>query len=66
MYYFNIFHIKLYLLISSCNYKGNTPYDILSRGSASEQVLEECGAPMINGEQMNDHIEEDDHIDNVV
>ena len=31
----------------------------------SEQVPEEHGA-MINGEQVNDHIEEDDHIDKVV
>ena len=31
----------------------------------SEQVPEEHGA-MINGEQVNDPIEENDHIDNVV
>ena len=49
----------------SCNYKANTFYDILSRRSLSEQVLEEHGA-MLNGEQVNDPIEEDDHTDNVV
>ena len=32
----------------------------------SEQVLEDHGASMFNGEQMNDHIEQDDHTDNVV
>ena len=31
----------------------------------SEQVLEEHRA-ILNGEQVNDHIEEDDHTDNVV
>ena len=31
----------------------------------SEQVPEEHGA-MLNGEQVNDHIEEDDHTDNIV
>ena len=31
----------------------------------SEQVPEEHGA-MNNGEQVNDHIEEDDHTDNIV
>ena len=31
----------------------------------SEQVPEEHGV-MNNGEQVNDHIEEDDHIDNIV
>ena len=31
----------------------------------SEQVLEEHGA-MNNGEQVSDHIEEDDHTDNIV
>ena len=36
------------------------PGDVLS-----EQVLEEHGA-MNNGEQVNDHIEEDDHTDNIV
>ena len=36
------------------------PGDVLS-----EQVLEEHGA-MNNGEQVNDHIEEDHHIDNIV
>ena len=30
-----------------------------------EQVLEDHGAFMFNGEQMNDHIEQDDHTDNV-
>ena len=30
-----------------------------------EQVPEEHGA-MNNGEQLNDHIEEDDHTDNIV
>ena len=32
----------------------------------SEQVSEDHGASMLNGEQVNDHIEEDDHTDNVV
>ena len=32
----------------------------------SEQVPEEHGAPMLNGEKVNDHIEEDDHTDNIV
>ena len=32
----------------------------------SEQVPEDHGASMLNGEQVNDHIEEDDHIDNLV
>ena len=31
-----------------------------------EQVLEDHGASMFNGEQVNDHIEQDDHTDNVV
>ena len=32
----------------------------------SKQVPKEHGAPMLNGEQLNDHIEEDDHTDNIV
>ena len=32
----------------------------------SEQVPEDHGAPMFNGEQVIDHIEEDAHTDNVV
>ena len=32
----------------------------------SEQVPKDHGAYMFNGEQVIDHIEEDDHIDNVV
>ena len=32
----------------------------------SEQVLEDHGASMFDGEQVNDHIEQDDHTDNVV
>ena len=32
----------------------------------SEQVLEDHGASMFNGEQVNDHTEQDDHTDNVV
>ena len=32
----------------------------------SEQVLEDHRASMFNGEQVNDHIEEDDHTNNVV
>ena len=49
----------------SCNYKGKTSYGISSEDMLSEQVLEEHGA-MNNGEQVNDHIEEDDYIDNIV
>ena len=30
------------------------------------QVPEDHGASMCNGQQVNDHIEEDDHIDNIV
>ena len=32
----------------------------------SKIVLEDHGVSMFNGEQVNDHIEEDDHTDNVV
>ena len=32
----------------------------------SKQVSEDHGAFMFNGEQVNDHIEEDDHTDNLV
>ena len=32
----------------------------------SEQVPEDHGVSMFNGEQVNDRIEEDDHLDNVV
>ena len=31
-----------------------------------EQVPEDHGASMFNGEQVNDHIEQDDHTDNIV
>ena len=47
------------------NYKGNTSYGNRSEDVLSEQVPKEHGA-MNNGEQVNDHIEEDDHIDNIV
>ena len=49
----------------SCNYKGNTSYGNRSEDVLSEQVPKEHGA-MNNGEQVNDHIEEDDHTDDVV
>ena len=65
MYYFNISYINLYLLMFSCIYKGKTPYDISSRGSAF-RTNRDHGAYMFNGEQVIDHIEEDDHTDNVV
>ena len=32
----------------------------------SEQVLEDHRASMFNGEQVNDHIEQDDHADDVI
>ena len=32
----------------------------------SEQVLKEHGVAMLNGEQVNDHIEQDNHTNNVV
>ena len=48
-----------------CNYKGNTSYGNRLEDVLSEQVPKEHGA-MNNREQVNDHIEEDDHIDNIV
>ena len=50
----------------SCNYKGNKSYGISSRGSAFKNKCWRNMEPMLNGEQVNDPIEEDDHIDNVV
>ena len=49
----------------SCNYKGNTSYDISPRGCALEQERMDHGV-MNNEEQVNDHIEEDDHTDDIV
>ena len=66
MYYFNISYIKLYLLMFSCIYKWRHPTTYRLEEVLSEQVPEDHGASMFNGEQVNDHIEQDDHIDNVV
>ena len=49
----------------SCNYKGNTSYNISSGGRAFRTSTRGTWS-MNNGEQVNDHIEEDDHTDNIV
>ena len=49
----------------SCNYKGKTSYNISSGGRAFRTSTRGTWS-MNNGEQVNDHIEEDDHTDNIV
>ena len=68
MYYFYFSYINVYLLMFPCIYiKGKTPYSISSRGRAFRTSSDQDhGACMFNGEQVNDHIEQDDHIENVV